>query len=256
MYCFSMEWFQQIFVECLSGVWVTESNVEPHLLTVIENLTATVLKRTSFSLSSEHYRPFVFRLCCSLCTHDGDNLNGKPKLSLEEWKTMVKVCSFATNKTDEVCDKKQESSSRIKKFKPDSIPQRVWDNVCFLENQLKSFIGLRDHIATHLDLWLKFLNDSNPFTLLQEMPSHNGFLPSVLTSFQQLLLVEVLCISRFSQEVDKFIARVLGDHFHQRPLVSLPVVLSTTKQWIPILLLVSGGKHNYSIQYIYAIMIT
>lgn len=242
MYRFSMEWFQQIFVECLSNVKLTESSDKPHIPTIIESLTATVLKRTSFALSSEHYKAFVFRFCCLLCMNDTYSFNDKLKLSREEWETMIKVCSLLRSNTDEFCGTEHKSSTLTGKSKPGPISERIWNIVCFLEKWLPSYTGLQDHIATHLDLWLKFQNCSNPIASFRNMPEHNGFAPSMLTTFQQLLLVQVLCVSRFSQEVDKFIGFVLGDQFHERPVVSLPGVLGTTNHWTPILLLLSGGK--------------
>ncbi len=243
MYRFSMEWFQQIFIECLSDVQLTESSdVKPPLSTLTENLTATVLKRTSSTLSSQHYIPFVFRLCCLLCMNNTSSCCGKPKLSPEEWKTMVKLCSLLGNKPDKLRKTKCKSSNLTDKSKPSFIAQRLWDTVCFLEKQLPCFTGLQDHISIHLDMWLNFQYCPNPIASLQNIPRHNKFAPSTLSTFQQLLLVQVLCVSRFYQEVGRFISLVLDEQCHEMPLVSLPEVLSTTKHWTPTLLLLSGSK--------------
>ncbi len=245
MYRFSMDWFQQIFCECLTGIELTEQkdDLEAHLSAINEILTDAVLRRVSFAISAKHYTPFVFKLCCSLCTKGSIN---EPKLSSEEWKAMVKVCSFFKDTNDDISDESNRLSGSSNSSQPSSFTPKIWDVLCFLEKRLPCFTGLQNHITSHLDLWQNFQANSNPIVYLQNMTEQKGFTPSKLTAFQQLLLIQAFCASKFSQEVNRFIVSVLGDQYHERPLISFPEVLSTTKNETPILLLLSGGTYMYT----------
>lgn len=248
MYQFSMNWFQKIFCECLLNQ-PSSKCLEAHLASIIETLTLTVLRRISFSVSADHYTPFVFQLCCALCLSD-DSCSFL-KVCADEWITMLKLANLLSKNTNSgegrESNQKNSSSEKSRMNKPACIEQRAWDAVSLLEKQLQCFKGLQRHISKCSEQWAGLSNSSAPTAILQIMTEHDDFSPSLLTDFQQLLILQVFCSNRFSIEVQHFISKVLGEQWQTRPAVSLSDVLSTTEHEVPILLLVSGGEfHNHS----------
>ena len=208
-----------------------------------QKVTATVLKEASYCISTEHYTAFAFRICCSISMSEDFDC----KISFEEWKAVTKVACIlgVTDELDGQADFKP-CSHTSSKLKPNMVTQKVWDSVSYLEKHLSCFEGLKNHITMHSQTWEEFMNCSNPITYLEDMTENQTFSPSLLNSFQKLILVQVFCPDKFISEVNSFICKHLGNQYQEKQAVCLSEVIKCTKSKKPILLMLSDGEYEYS----------
>ena len=277
MYQFSMEWFQQIFTSCIASIQsepessASKDGFQTYLCSLIDKITFTTLEQTSIALLSEHYIPFVFKVCCSICKTVDEISKRKTQILPDEWKVMIKIVSMLTSAND---GRKRDSdtpggkiserhrrTSRVQK--PAILGQDTWDCVSYLEKHLACFSGLQHHIIENQDQWGLYLTCANPLDFCFEVnktctaetddPQHTLnskseagrlFKPSSLTSFQKLTLIQVLCPSHFRSAARAFVASELGSQYCDKYPLSLSELLKHTSHKVPILFILSEGKFD------------
>ena len=243
-YQFSMDWFQEIFCDCMEDLTKESYISQESVAKLSQKVTVKVLKEASYCISTKHYKAFAFRICCSISMSEDTDC----KISSEEWKAATKVASIlgVTDELDSQANVKP-CSHTSSKLKPKMISQKVWNSVSYLEKHVSCFEGLKNHITMYSQMWVEFMDCSNPIAYLRDMIENETFSPSLLNSFQKLILVQVFCPDKFISEVNSLICKHLGNQYQEKQAVCLSEVIKCTKNKKPILLMLSDGEYEYGI---------
>lgn len=272
IYQFSLDWFQQIFTSCIASIQsepgssAYKDSFETYISSLIDKITLTVLERTSIALLSEHFIPFTFKLCCSICQTADEVTKGRTQIHPDEWKAMIKIVSMLSPANDGKRDsdtpagkvsERRRRTSRVQK--PAFLGQDTWDCVSYLEKHLSCFTGLHHNIIENQEQWSLYVTCANPLdycfkedkthsaetddqhhTLNSQSEAGKLFKTSSLTSFQQLLLIQVLCSRHFLSAVGAFVASEMGPQYCEKSPLSLSELLKHTSHKDPILFLSEG----------------
>ena len=195
MYQFSVEWFQEVFSQCIqanSADSKDDGRFRTYLEKVIQQLTRTVCAKVSIGLDSKFHLAFVLKICCSILMHGDEILEVERTIKKEEWLALVQgleldntpewfklsgtehgglAPSFTADKLHSkktpVGHKQKHDISFEKQAKlgrPDFLSQEMWDAALALEKLApRIFSDLQQHILANVETWTSFINSPLPW---------------------------------------------------------------------------------------------
>eukprot|EP00760_Papus_ankaliazontas_P001566 PhM_4_TR10512/c1_g1_i1/m.53321/K10408/DNAH; dynein heavy chain, axonemal len=114
-------------------------------------------------------------------------------------------------------------------------PLDVWKNVVLLEEVAPAqFRSLSANMMHNEEMWKAFVSSPTPETM--PVPDLG-----VLTPFEHLLLVRCLRSDRTLLAANKLVSSVLGERYHDVPMVDLGAVVEEATPLVPIIYLLSAG---------------
>lgn len=249
VYQYSLNWFLKIFCHCIQDVSTKNGSLgektKEGITEACEALTLTVFRAVAVGLSSEHFTPFIFKLCCSIKMH-GDCLLGiQPSISVPEWTAFVQDPEDLSLETvdhssaphmrakGQLNAQKCSDASNLSD-KPDVLTEKKWDVALQLEHFLDCFANLRKQLSNCVKsssfgshtFWEIFLKES----YFRE-----------LSKFQQLILLRHLTPGYLLTYVKKFISIELGNECSSKPLINLKEILKSADNITPMMFILTPG---------------
>ena len=209
-------------------------------------LTLSVFKSVAIGISSDHFTPFVFKMCCSINLH-GDILLGiKPTITMSEWTIFLQninelnfeaVNSPEHSSTNVCYNKRLQSEASKSSFvnKPTTFSEEKWDAALRLECSLGCFANLRNELSHHA---ISSSPDSGDFwgTLLKKP----YFMQ--LSKFQHLIIIRHLAPGCLLPSVKQFISSEFGESYCSKPLINLKEIFESTDSCTPVMFILTPGN--------------
>lgn len=254
VYQYSLNWFLKIFCHCIQDVSTLGSSLggmaKGALLEACEVLTFTVFKAVAVGLSSEHFIPFVFKLCCSIKLR-GDSLLGlQPTIAMPEWTAFlqdtkglsVEAVNVHTHSSavhvgtgGQQLFSGADASNSSDFIKPNIFSEEKWDAALWLEYHLDCFANLRKELSDNATS-CSSLDCHNFWEILLKKPYFMQ-----LSKFQQLILLQHLAPECLVTFVKHFISSELGKEYNSKPLINLKEIFESSDKTSPVMFILTPG---------------
>ena len=205
MYRFSLDWFKQLFLQCVlqqqkcqspDVLMSTASISNRYFSSLMHALTFATYCQTIQGLFREHHLPFAFLVCTSIIRHATRTQPDVSSISADEWSMFVRgsVTELVSRQLSLQGNLTTSQESVRSRLLPDSclpsppisrkpISRRIvhtapskpnlpwlsdakWSSCQRLGSVLVVFDGLCDHILNNQQLWTTFHESSHPYHFL------------------------------------------------------------------------------------------
>lgn len=233
MYQYSLEYFKQLFVQCIE-LSEKSSSLETRLGNIIMFSTENIFSNICRGLFEQHKLMFSFMTCVEI-------LRVAEKVSTLEWNYFLRGAG---------------AEERQRPPKPESsgswLTDKMWIECCDLETEMPDiFSGLmRDIVSFPISVsWDNvniFLNAGieTPKSGQDEGDCKQWNL--MLRPFQKLMLVRALVPYRVVEAVAAFVSQILGRHFVESPPVSMQALYNDMSSTVPLIFVLSVGSDPMS----------
>lgn len=213
-------------------------------------LTFSVFKSVAVGLSSEHFTPFVFNMCCAIKLHGDSVLGIKPTITMPEWTAFLldtEMLGFKTvqhsSSVNIATDLHQSKLPKLEARnssgfnKPITFSEEKWDAAFRLECSLDCFSDLRKELSDHARNFP--LNSGDFWKTLLVKPY---FIQ--LSKFQHLILLRHIAPECLLTYVKQFLSSELGDNYKSKPLINLKEVFESTDSTSPVMFILTPGNYH------------
>jgi len=212
MYQYSLEFFKNLFINCILVPHNTEST-EKRLSDLVDLITYRTYCSVSRGLFSRHQIFYSFLLVSSI-------LRGENRIDSDEWDLFVRG---PTSLPDEDSVTPPHGSINI----------LTWRKIVSMSNSYKPFEGLSDDISSSFRDYENFFVSERSL----DLPKKYG----ILSSFQRLLLISITAPRKTLLAITEFIVKIYGSKFASPPDLSIPSAYVDTKPSIPLVFVLSQG---------------
>ncbi|OAF65946.1 hypothetical protein A3Q56_06301 [Intoshia linei] len=213
MYQYSLEWFIQIFINSI-GFSKKSDDIYQRIKNINEYVTFSVYSNVCRSLFEIHKHLFSFMICTRIQLYNDE-------IDLMEWKFLINGMPY--------------EGDYIENPHPTLISSKVWIDLHNL-TVLPVFDGFINSFIKNFNDFKSLLSCSEPESEILTTEWENKLNP-----FQKMLLIKCLRLDRFTNCVQNYVCKFMGNQFIEPQTAQLDVLFKESSPTIPLVFVLSAG---------------
>jgi dynein heavy chain, axonemal len=214
MYQFSLSWYISLFVYSIENANKSKHIVK-RLKFLIDAVTVNLYSNVCRSLFEKDKLLFAFVLTTKIMISNQQLSNDELQFLLD--------------------NNSGEDTSKFQKPTDEWVSEKIWSRIVSL-NRLRGFSGFVDEFPTHMDQWKAIYDDFKP-----EEVALPGIWDLKLTTFEKLVLLNVLRPDKLIAGITIFIERQMGTKFVSPPPFDIAKSYEDSNCLTPLIFILSAG---------------